>query len=654
MNVGILGDVKLEWHDGPRLDQVAVFATVSKDLQSAAVYVRAFSEHLGAESVEGILRARVVETNQKIEMPVCIEPGENRHEVQIGLANPKLWWPIGCGEPFLYNVEVELEIGRKKQSAARRLGARRVEIDQSAHPEKGRYFILKINNRPVFCKGGNWVPADMLYSTVTEERYRELVDLAIGANFNMLRIWGGGCFADHALCDACDEKGILIWHDFLFACAKYPGDDPDFAAEVRCEVTFAVRDLAHHPSLVVWCGNNEIEWGDWGWGYDKKKRTHPHYALFHRDMPRIAIRENPATAYWISSPFSPDYADPNDPTVGDQHPWDVSIHELNGADFWKYRTYVDRFPNEGGVIGVSSPATLRQFLSGDQLELLSPAWDHHDNPFAATAFEPGQLGRAYATVERWTGRNPEEMNWETYAFASALLQAEGLTEYINNYRSRMYSSASAIFWMYNDSWPVTHGWTIVDYYRRKKLAYHPVRRAFQPITVVAAERGDEVFVYGINDTDGAFKGTLRYGLFCLAGDRPLDQQISVDLKANASTLLAKFDKSQWEKLGLSNAGAFAVLMEDGKSVAQHRLFLKRFKDLVFVEPKIEMTASGDSLTLRSGTFAWGVCLDVDGERPIGDNCFDLIPGIPYVLPWAESLGAPSVVRLGNRDVVPPR
>jgi beta-mannosidase len=653
MNVGILGDVTLEWNASPRLDQVAVFAMPNENLESATVCVRAFTEHLGDESIDGVLRACVVETDQQVEMPVRIDPGEGCHEIQIDLTSPRLWWPTGCGEPFLYEVEIELETAGDTQAVSRRFGVRRVEIDQSPHPEEGRYFILKINNRPVFCKGGNWVPPDMLYSTVSSERYSELVDLAIGANFNMLRIWGGGCFADHALCEACDKKGVLIWHDFLFACAKYPGDDPDFAAEVRREVTFAVRDLAHHPSLVVWCGNNEIEWGDWSWRYDRKKRTHPHYALFHRDIPRIATRENPATAYWISSPFSPDYAEPNDPTVGDQHPWDVSISEKDGADFWKYRQYVDRFPNEGGVIGVSPPATLRQFMTDEQLDLLSLAWDHHDNPFAACAFEHGQLGRAYATVERWTGRDPEKMDWSTYAFASALLQAEGLTEYINNYRSRMFSSAAAIFWMYNDSWPVTHGWTIVDYYRRKKLAYHPVRRAFQPITVVVADRNDEVIVFGINDTDEPWAGQLRYGLFNLDGGLPMDQRASVQIHANASTPIATIAKSQWQKLSLHRTGAFAVLEQAGDLIAQHRLFVERFKTLSFAQPDIDLSLSGNTLRLTSDVFVWGVCLDVDGEEPMADNCFDLIPGITYVMPWDTSFGEPKVVAIGSRDVVLP-
>jgi beta-mannosidase len=654
MNVGILGDVQLEWHAGPCLEHAAVFAVPNPDLRSAKIHARAFVVHPGGSQVQGTLRTRIRETNQETTLQVTIGPGESRHELTIDLANPRLWWPIGHGEQFRYTIDVELITSGETQAVTRKTGVRRVEIDQSPHPETGRYFIIRINNRPIFCKGGNWVPPDLLYSTVTAQRYRDLVRLAIEANFNTLRVWGGGCFADHALCEACDETGVLIWHDFLFACSKYPGDHPEFAAEVRREVIWAVRDLAHHPSIVVWCGNNEIEWGDWGWGYDNRYRTHPHYALFHHDIPKIAIRENPATAYWISSPHSPDYMEPNDPTVGDQHPWGVSILEPYGADFWKYRQYVDRFPNEGGVIGVSSPATLRQFLSADQRHLLSPEWDHHDNPFACTAPTPGDLGRAYATVEMWTGRNPEEMQWEDYAFISALLQTEGLQEYIANYRRRMFSSSSAIFWMYNDSWPVTHGWTIIDYYLRKKLAYHPVRRAFQPVRVVVAEDKGRVLVFGVNDTPTEWSGELRCGLFRLAGGLENDERKAVTLPANASTVLAEIDKSKWERIGTAAGGGFAILSQDGRTLSQHRLFLERFKDLRFVEPKINLSLKDGVLSLSAQQFAWGVCLDVDGEAPLADNCFDLLPGIPYSLPWASNLGEPKVVRLGNRDAVKPR
>jgi len=653
-NVGILGNVRLEWRSTPRLDQVTVFGIVCEDLSSAVLHVRATVEGLGKGMVNAVLRARIVETGQEAALPIAIDAGESRHELTFTIDRPRLWWPVGHGEQARYTVECTLEAGGETQTVTRKTALRRVEMDQSPHPEAGRYCVLKINNRPIFCKGGNWVPADMLYSTVTAERYRELVRLAVEANFNTLRVWGGGLFADHAMCEACDEAGVLVWHDFLFACAKYPGDDPDFVAEVRREITYAVREWAHHPSLVVWCGNNEIEWGDWNWGYDTRPRTHPHYALFHREIPLIVRREDPSKLHWTSSPWSPDLKEPNDPTVGDQHPWGVSIIDPGGADFWSYRRYVDRFPNEGGVIGASPPATLRQFLPENERYVLSPSWDHHDNPFACMHSTPGEMGRAYATVALWTGRDPFTMDLDDYAFVSALLQAEGLQEYIANYRRRMFSSAAAIFWMYNDSWPVSHGWTIVDYYRRKKLAYHPVRRAFQPITVVVTCDDSEVVIFGVNDTPQPWAGQLRYGFFLLAGTRTRDECVSVELPANASTPLARLPRADWEKLDLRRSGAFAVLFRNGRPVAQHRLFLERFKDLAFVQPRITLAVKDGLLHAVSDAFAWAVCLDVDGETPLPDNCFDLIPGISYEMSWPANFGEPRIIRLGNRDAVSPR
>ncbi len=305
------------------------------------------------------------------------------------------------------------------------------------------------------------------------------------------------------------------------------------------------------------------------------------------------------------------------------------------------------------MLGVSSPATLRQCLGAD-CSLRSVTWEHHENFFASGMSPKDGPGRSYATVSYGPAAIRSPCRGRTTRSSSALLQAEGLSEYISNYRRRMFSSAAAIFWMYNDSWPVTHGWTIVDYYRRKKLAYHPVRRAFAPITVVVAEEGDEIVVFGVNDTPEQWTGELRYGLFLLAGGRPGEATEAVTLPANASTPLAKLSRAEWEKLGFEKSGAFAQLVQDGQPTAQHRLLFARFKDLEFAAPEIGLRLADGVLTLTSDAFAWGLCLDVDGEAPLADNCFDLIPGLPHAMAWPADLGEPRVVALGNRDAVAPR
>jgi beta-mannosidase len=647
INVGLVGDVRLEWSDQPWIEQLVVYPEFLGGGPEAVLHVRAFVVSPCSGPTDGRLVLVLPEAACDVESRVTIEPGESRLDSLAWIGRPRLWWPVGHGEQALYTIEAELEIeGQVVSSASRRTGIRRVRINQDSHPETGQYFIIEINDRPIFCKGGNWVPPDMVPASVEPERYRRLVELAVEANCNLLRVWGGGTYTPHALLEACDELGVLVWHDLLFACARYPADDPQFLAEVREEVTWAVRELAAHPSLVVWCGNNELEWGAWDWGYDKQGRCLPDYALFHHVLPAILKEEDPSRPYWPSSPYSPDHHHPNDPLLGDQHPWSVTLGEF-GPDFWHYRDFVDRFPNEGGVLGASSPATLRQCL-GEPFAFRSPAWEHHDN--ACNFWRPGP-GITYQTVKLWLDREPEEMGLEDYCFASALLQAEGLCEYIGNYRRRMFSSSSAIFWMYNDSWPATHGWTIVDYYLRRKLAYHPVRRAFQPVTVVVAREGDDCVVFGVNDTPNKWTGRCRFGLFGLQGESGPEETMAATLPPLAAVPLGRVSVAEWERLGPSRFGAFAVLLEKRRAVAQHRLFIKRFHELEFGGPKIEVRLKGEEAIFTADQFAWGVCLDLDGELPLADNCFDLLPGVPYRVPWAEGLGAPRVVSVGNVLVV---
>jgi len=222
-------------------------------------------------------------------------------------------------------------------------------------------------------------------------------------------------------------------------------------------------------------------------------------------------------------------------------------------------------------------------------------------------------GLNYQLTELWIGKKAEDLNFETYALASAIIHAEGLTEYIANYRRRMFSTSSAIFWMYNDSWPVTHGWTTVDYYLRRKLAYHPVRRAYQPVSVVVVNENDSIKVYGVNDSPVSWQGKARYGIFNTMGGLLTDKNELVSLPSGCSTVIAAIPPGEWEE-PIRKGGAFALLEQGGKYISQHRLFLKRFKELQFSRPAIKITRGKGSVTFTSETFIWGACIDTDGER----------------------------------------
>ncbi|RPJ40205.1 MAG: hypothetical protein EHM21_15065, partial [Chloroflexi bacterium] len=480
--LGMHGTIELVWGADPWLKQVSVLGEVAKDLQSARIRVRPLFQSTGNASLEVNLKLCSLD-GLKAETRVVLNPGDTETEIVLDVDHPKLWWPRGHGDACLYPLYLSVEIGGNQvEHWEGRTGLRRVEIDQPEHPEKGRYFHLKINNRPVFCKGANWVPPEMSAHEVSAEKIAHLVALAEQENMNMLRLWGGGVWANHTLLNLCDERGIMLWHDLLFACSKYPADRPDFLLDAEQEVAWGVREFSPHPALVVWCGNNEMEWGLWGWQYKDFGRTAPDYVLFHHTFPMLMAKLDPTRPYWPSSPYSNVSTPPNDPTIGDQHPWDVSLR-TDDINFWAYRNYIDRFPNEGGVLGCAPVTSMRKFLPKGDLKMRSFAWEHHDNTIM---FWQPRRAFPYRSVEHWLCRPVDAMDLENYALASGLLQAEGLMEYIYNYRRRWPSTGSAIYWMFNDSWPTVHGWGTFDYFLKRKLSFHPVRRAFADVVVALA------------------------------------------------------------------------------------------------------------------------------------------------------------------------
>ena len=412
---------------------------------------------------------------------------------------------MGHGAQPLYTVRATLAVGGEIVAEdSRRVGFRRVRVNQAPHPapQGGSYFIIEINNKPIFCKGGNLVPEDMIPARLDRARYETLVDRALEANFNLLRVWGGGVYESDDLYEICDARGVLMWQEFIFACAKYPTTDPEFLADVKREARYQVRRLAHHPSLVVWCGNNEMEEGAYHWGYEQGV-AHPDYALFHMVLPIILKEEDGTRYYQPSSPYSPDLESPRRADMGDQHPWAIGG---GNTEFHDYRALISRFPNEGGILGPTALPTVLACLPeglrdpdapafpqgyksgagapGEALRAL--AWDVHEN---ASTFD-GEQSTMNRMIERWTGQPIAGMTVADFVYWAGLVQGMGFHEYIRNFRRRMFSSAAAIFWMYNDCWPAIRSWTIVDYYQRRTPSFHPVRRAFAPLAVfIAVEDG---------------------------------------------------------------------------------------------------------------------------------------------------------------------
>lgn len=639
INVGIFKPVTLEWsRDAVRLDQLVPLATVSPDLQEGQLKVRWFAEGLKPGETPATLVVEILAAGVNVRTPVTVKTGLNPLEANVTVPHPKLWWPVGHGSPDRYEVKVTLEIeGTVIDQRTVHVGFRRVVINQDPHPQSGRYFIVEINNRKIFAKGSNFVPADMIFTRTDRARYATLIDRALEANFNLLRVWGGGLYESDDFYDLCDERGVLVWQEFIFACGKYPATDEGFFNNVKKEAVYNIRRLASHPSLVIWCGNNEMEWGAWHWGYDQGV-VHPDHALFHITLPRLLAQEDGTRYYQPSSPYSPDGKDPVADDSGDQHPWSVCLGQ---PDFRDYRKMICRFPNEGGTIGPVSLPTMLACLPEGHRYPQSPAWQVHDNGWDSweEPSPPDQLFRF------WLGVEPRKLSIEAFTYWAGLIQAEGLREYCENFRRRMFDSAAAIFWMFNDCWPTTRSWTIVDYYLRRTPSFYPVQRAMAPVHVVVVEEGDQVLFFGVNDTQETIRGELRHGIFSLNGAYIKDATISVELKPNASTRLASIPSSEWTER--ASTMPFAMLLQNGKLVARSRTFGPLFHEIAWPETQVQVSVRDGQAIFTSEKFAWNVCIDLDGEKKLADNFFDLYPSIPYSIPWAES-EPPQVRFVGNQ------
>jgi beta-mannosidase len=641
LNVGIPGGVHLEIFSGVRLDQFVALAKVSDDLRTGTVTARVFAENPGGKDVRAELVVSVDGTAATRKVAVTLKPGMNTLETNVEVPDPSLWWPVGHGSQKRYGVSAELRMGGKLVGRdSRKVGFRHVRVNQDTHPKEGQYFVLEINGKPIFCKGGNYVPADLILSRIDRARHSALIDRGLEANCNFLRVWGGGVYESDDFYDLCDERGILVWQDFVFACCKYPATDEAFLSDVTQEATWQVRRLAHHPSLVVWCGNNEKEWGAWSWGHESGV-AHPDYALFHMVLPRIMREEDPSRYYQASSPFSPNHEHPNADTSGDQHPWSLGFGD---NDFRKYRDMVCRFPNEGGILGPNSLPMVRASLEGGPEKCGSFAWELHDNSVIAwehiAAYSPDKM------ITDWLGLRLKDLSVEEYVYWAGLLQGAGLSEYIKNFRRRMFDSAAAIFWMFNDIWPCTRSWTIVDCDLRRTPAFWPVRRAFAPVTLVLTREGDTVRCYGVNEGE-ELCGELRYGLLELQGAYPVDESLSVVLPANSSTVVAEFPAAVWDKLGVTTHVAFARLTQGGHEIARDTLVLPLFHEMQWPKAKVKVQWRDGKARFTCDTFAWRVCVDLDGGLPLGDNFFDILPGVPVEMAWPEEWGKPKVAHMGN-------
>ena len=435
-------------------------------------------------------RLRASVANVTVELPAGAAT-----TLDLLVPGPALWWPHGLGSQPLYALTIELvdENGAVTDSWTRQIGFRSLRLDTSAD-EEGTAFTFIINDVPVYICGANWIPDDCFLPRVTPERYADRIAQAKAANINMLRVWGGGIYETDAFYEACNAAGMLVWQDFLFACAAYP-EEGMLAEEIEAEARDNIVRLMPHPSLVLWNGNNENIWGwfDWGWQDVLEGRTWGQgYCL--ELLPRLVAELDPTRPYWAGSPYSGSMdIHPNDPAHGCSHVWDV----WNDIGYEHYADSVPRFCSEFGWQAPPTWATLTQAIHDSPMTPTSPGVWHHQKATIGN----DKLLRGLA------GHLPVPQDMDDWHYATQLNQARAIRFGIEHWRSHRPTNMGAIVWQLNDCWPVT-SWAAIDGYGRLKPLWYALRAAYHPHLLTIQPRSEQLHVFAVNERTLFWRGPV--------------------------------------------------------------------------------------------------------------------------------------------------
>lgn len=559
-------------------------------------------------------------------------------EATLSVVKPSLWWTHDLGNPALYTLQVKLLCeGKELGGAQLQVGIRTLELDQSPDPDEPgtRFFRFILNGVPIFARGANWIPASSFVGSLNAEHYERLLTAARDANMNMLRVWGGGIYEHDAFYAACDRLGILVWQDFMFACAPYPDDDPGFVDEVRAEVRYQVNRLRNHPSLALWCGNNENQ-TIYHWIALFMEGEFPLAGALYYDkiIPETVQELDGHRPYWPGSPYGG--PQPNSMVEGDVHDWHVwhgfplrdevtqDLAELftkgpkpEDVSFIHYAEDVGRFISEFGMHASPLYETLRRCVPSDQLYHHSPSMDHHNKD------NPKNKGDNLMLTATGLPRDLEE-----YIDFSMIAQAEGLKFGIEHFRRRKPHCSGTLIWQFNDCWPVL-SWSILDYYGFGKAGYYYTKRAYAPVlaSFKALEDGT-IELWITNDRLDGFSDTIMIQSGTFAKGMEWEELLPVHVSARSSQVVWRGDATKI----VAQPDHYLAVRSQGRFFPANRHFFTAIKDLQrpVIAPEITVTPRGEhevSVHLRAPAYLYYVHLVVPDEHThFSDNYFDLAPG----------------------------
>ncbi len=644
--IGIWQDIRLEGHTTTRLDDihlrqahtnnnVTVTATVTADVWDGTP----LTAELNLTAPDGTA------------FTTFAELVNGTGTLQIDIAEPELWWPNGYGNQPLYSVEVSLVVGGQAIDQRHyQMGLRTINLVQE-EDQWGKSFVFFVNGKSIFAKGANWIPADSFLTRFTDESLEKLIVDTVAANQNMLRVWGGGLYEEERFYDLCDQYGLLVWQDFIFACGIYPLDDADFVENIHQEVIENVRRLRHRASLALWCGNNEMEWGweSWGWSRpdyeadlqalakrvpaieemlweikskpqaDWRELRDAYDQFFHKALPEWLIDLDPDTDYWPSSPSSDTpFKDTNGEVMGDAHYWDV----WHGRKpFTAYRATYPRFMSEFGFQALPTLETVEFYAEEKDRNMTSYIMEHHQRSGSGNGLIIAQMTQTF--------RMPKD--FAALVYLSLLLQAEGIRYGVEHWRRHIDRVSGILYWQLNDCWPVA-SWASIDYFGRWKALHYASKRFFAPIMLSILDEPPKMGVYVTNDSHADWQGTVSWSLETLTGEVFDSGQIPAAVGAYSVVACQDLDFS--DRITDDNQRELIFVAELWQGETRVGLNIANFvapKHLTLVDPALSAVVqrAGDQLIidLSAKSLAHFVELKLTGADVVfSDNYFSIPAG----------------------------
>lgn len=545
----------------------------------------------------------------------CVIEGESKISKIISVKNPELWWPNGYGEQNLYNLEVILFYkGREMARENLRFGIRKIELIQEPDSE-GNGFIFRINNRPIFCKGANWVPADNFLSRISRHKYEKLLRMAANTHINMLRVWGGGVYENDSFYDLCDELGIMVWQDFMFSCAMYP-EEPWFFNLINLEAEKIIKRLRNHPGLVIWCGNNENEWGSVDWWASDTDKFHGE-AIYHKILPSVCSRLDPTRPYIPSSPYGGKH--PNSEEEGDNHVWNV-------WSWWQsaehYEDNKGRFISEFGFQAFPDIKTVEAFIESSENSIDSEVLMHHNK-------QKDGMARVKFFIED-SFNIKDGLN--NFIYLSQINQADALKRGVEHWRRRKFKTSGALYWQLNDCWPGI-SWSVIDSSLLPKAAYFYSKRFFAPV-LVSIDFDDQCGkfrVWVINDYLKDIVGKIFVTHWTFHGKRKRVFSSDLKITGNSARIVHQMDKAEFRISDPCREFLSVELICNGEKISENNYLFRKIKFLKLPQIKPQITLKvidkhSCSFKISSHVFMKDVYLNFKGlDYEISDNYFDMLP-----------------------------